>query len=459
MQNTGQSAAIEVMMIIPIIVGSTIVLIFLIPKYSYSAGAEINTFQLQAKAQSILNYITSNPGDPVNWGLNASGLLSFGLSLPNQPLNLDPYKVLALAYWDYANGVASGAVCSVNQTSGGGMQNYLSQYGITTLYMTSNFLMTPTPPGPTWLINYTRVKTSLGLVNYEFQLTIFPVLNVTVTPPASCGSNTCFKVVVSRFDTGQPMPNATVIVNYIAVVVSGSSVLQANGTLSGITSRNGTAWFSINLPYGSSNFYYINAYASVGGLGDHGIYITSVRTPLLTAIILPYVGGYNNIVFAHPHLFTQCLSGYSNPGQTALGLRMTAIFKSIYGYTFESINFTLNPGRGSGSYPVPCSSLASSNGNSNSACYWTLPQAPMLLLAYVTRNSQGQSSDVPISQLLVIPYGIAPELYLTNRVIIFGKRISYAPTATAQTIAYVGDSAYFVKLSLYYGGNVFDAVR
>ncbi|WP_243674896.1 hypothetical protein [Vulcanisaeta distributa] len=66
----GQTSAIEIAIIIPAIIIAIIVFIALIPNYSYSAGSEVNTFQLNAMAQSLLQYIVTNPpGNPTNWGL------------------------------------------------------------------------------------------------------------------------------------------------------------------------------------------------------------------------------------------------------------------------------------------------------------------------------------------------------------------------------------------------------
>nr|KJR72569.1 MAG: hypothetical protein TU36_01265 [Vulcanisaeta sp. AZ3] len=109
------------------------------------------------------------------------------------------------------------------------------------------------------------------------------------------------------------------------------------------------------------------------------------------------------------------------------------------------------------SYPsVPCQSLTTSQKSNNYAdCYWALPQTPMLLIAFVTRNSQGQAGQVPLSQVLIIPYGMLPEYYLSNREIIFGQKTTYTPVSVAKALVYIGDSAYYAKLYLYYGGNAF----
>jgi len=65
----GQTSAIELVLIIPVIIAAVIVFILLVPNYSYTAGSEVNTYQLNAMAQSLLQYIITNPGNPLNWGL------------------------------------------------------------------------------------------------------------------------------------------------------------------------------------------------------------------------------------------------------------------------------------------------------------------------------------------------------------------------------------------------------
>ncbi|MGC9178857.1 MAG: hypothetical protein ACP5GZ_01470 [Vulcanisaeta sp.] len=192
----GQSSAIELVLILPVVLVSVVIFLLLIPNYSYSAGSEVDVFQLNAMAQALLQYIVTNPGNPPNWGLNASTstLTSFGLAQPNQPNHLDPFKVLALVYWDYVNGLVPSPVlannsCPLSQISGIGFRKYLSQYGIGAISISNSWLFIPsTPTG--WLINYDEVKELLGLGgDYDFMLVITPVLNITVTgfPPSGPG--------------------------------------------------------------------------------------------------------------------------------------------------------------------------------------------------------------------------------------------------------------------------------
>ncbi|KUO79554.1 MAG: hypothetical protein AT718_08465 [Vulcanisaeta sp. JCHS_4] len=458
----GQSSAIELVLIIPVIITAIIVFILLVPNYSYTAGSEVNTFTLNAMAQSLLEYIITNPGNPPNWGLNASQLSSFGLAVPNQPYHLDPFKVLELAYWELANYKQSSlAVCYANQTATG-FQQFLSQYGITALYNSFNWVLTPTAP-TYWLLNYTAVKQMLGLGrNYNLMLVIYPVFRVKIVPINGTQLAT-FLVNVTKFDTGQPVPNATVYVSYIAISFSSNNKENiVVGNVTGITSSSGSFVFTINIAPSSTSFYYIDAYASLGGLGDHGLYFNSTNNPLLSVVILPSPNApnINWVIFAHPHVLKGCIST-CNPGQTALGLRVVGVFKSIYGYTFSALNFTLNPGQGSVSYPsTSCQYLTTSQKSNNYAdCYWALPQTPMLLIAFVTRNSQSTSCNTPLTQIIVIPYGMLPEYYLSNRKIIFGYSEKYTPVGTAKSIVYIGDSAYYVTLYLYYGGNVFGPMR
>ncbi|MFP3307499.1 MAG: hypothetical protein RXN93_09245, partial [Thermocladium sp.] len=187
----------------------------------------------------------------------------------------------------------------------------------------------------------------------------------------------------------------------------------------------------------------------------------NINTPLLIAGILPNKSG-GSIIFADPHLFANCLknNGIINKiSQTTSGLRLVAIYKSISGYVFQSLDFSLNPGTGSQSYPVPCTTLqgTKSNGASNGAasCYWNLPTTPLLLIAYVTPNSN--SANVPPAQVLIIPYGIWPEYYLSNREIVFGKADPSASMASSSYIVDIGGSTYTVQLNLYYTGNEFSS--
>ena len=493
----GQASAVEAAFIILIILLGLFLLLKLAPGFFNSMGVEVSNVELSSLAKSLLNEILSSPGNPLNWGLNASGLTAFGLAQPNNPYSLDPYKVLQLIYWDFAHNVSSAlspsnlqGYCSISQISGQGFIQYLTtQYNISYVALTNGWLFTIGAP-TNWTISYNYVKQLLGLGDkYDFLLVINPVFNVTISKPYNCGQYVCINVSVYQFNAGpsSPVPGAKVTLNYFAAslnVSSSSSTSKAspnpkssssssavstasqafyNGTLINYTNSMGIAVFNLGIVGNASSYYiYAIAYAEVGGLGDYAYaQYPASQTPLLMAGLLPTIfntGG--TIVFAHPHLFTNCLYSQgliSNSGQSALGIRIFAVYKSIYGYVLSTVlNVTLtNPGRGSQSYPIPCTQLSASNSVNESACYINLPYEPMLLIIYVTRNSNGQSGNVPISQVLIIPYGYYPEYYLYDRVIVFGRAVKYAPVGVAEALAYIGNAAYEVHLYLYYRGNVY----
>lgn len=460
----GQTTAIETAVAIAVILVGVYALLEIIPQYSRVTGTQVNTFQLEETAQEVLQEILTTPGYPVNWGLNASPLSAFGLAEPGEPYVLDPFKVINLIYWSYSNGYGSGTYCSLNETATG-FEDYLNESGISTLQL-NNFLLIP--GGGKWVVSYDEVKALLGLDGYDFMLTIEPLFNVTVLQPRGSSSSTVVIVKVTRFGEkgpGAAVINATVSLQYL-IATTGSDnnneVIQGDAAAS--TNASGYARITISTPYNSSSFYYFDAFASLDGYGDHGYYTTAATTPLLMAMILPFTPSYNNITFIDPHLVTNCLlnsGAISNPGQSALGLRIAAVYKSIYGYTFNSINFTLNPGRGN-SYPIPCTALQSlqskpsgkgNEGPKYSACYWSLPTTPLFLVVSVYRNSNGQSGKVPLHEILLIPYGISPQYYLANREIVFGRSVGNAPTGTASSLVQIGDSTYTARIVLYYDGD------
>lgn len=459
-------SAIEAIVIIVAIVLAVVVFIRLFPSYLPTAGSEVNTLQLNALAQSLLNYIVTNPGSPVYWGQNASQLTAFGLALPGSIYSLDAFKVLQLVLWDYAHNVSVATTpsnlrgyCSTSQVSGVGFQKFLSQYGIS--YIAFNYLWLFTVGYPTnWIISYSQVKQLLGLGNsYDFVIVIHPLYMIRVI---NLTSNIAY-IKVTDYSTGAAIPNATVTVQYfIAASLKGNNAMFYQGYSSAVTNSSGIA--SINLPvaFNPSNYYYMVITAQTAGLKDYAYYqYPAIQVPLLTVGVLPLIGsnGYS-VVFADPHLFTNCLLGISlsNPGQSALGLRVVAVYKSIYNFTTMSLNFTFNPSRGSNSYPISCAYLNTLSTPNYSACYWDLPGTPMLLLVWIQRNSQGQSSTVPLSQLLVIPLGYNPDLYLVNRTIVFGYPVKYAPTGVSRALVYIGDASYVIKLYLYYRGNAFSGL-
>ncbi|WP_148224763.1 hypothetical protein [Vulcanisaeta moutnovskia] len=493
----GQSSAIELAIIIPVIVVAIIIFIFLVPNYSYSAGSEVNAFQLNAMAQSLLQYIVTNSGNPPNWGLNASTLTSFGLAEPNQPNHLDPFKVLALVYWDYQNGIntlpgpaSNQAICQIPQSSSGFFGYLTNTLNITSFYITNYYLILPYGR-VRWNINYNYVMQLLGLKRtyYDLKLVIYPVLNVTVVNNTSANM-VIVKVTKFASNPQQPIPNATVQITYTIMYYSTSSNNGKNGfgfaictgtSPPEVTNNNGVAIFnmsyltctsvfgnlSVSHPYiNNASSIYIDAYVSIGGLGDHGylIWPNNITIPLLMIMVLPNGTNQNSIFFIDPSVFnTTCLKNiYNLSGKRSLGLRISAIYKSVYGYIFQTINFTLNPANGNSqeSYPVPCTYYSKSgnpaSGQKGSVCYWNLPNSPMFLVITVYRNSNGQSSTVPKTQILVLPYGISPQFYLSNRIVIFGKSIKNAPVGTAKTLVYIGDSTYYIILYIYYKGNEFE---
>ncbi|WP_054856165.1 hypothetical protein [Vulcanisaeta sp. JCM 16161] len=334
----------------------------------------------------------------------------------------------------------------------------------------------------------------LGLgSDYEFRLVLTPVMNISVVgfPPTGPGNfNLVIRVLNSVDNT--PISGAEVGIQYFAIDQAGNDLacqyglvtpctpapsnaqlppastftilstkpLIIEGSEVGYTNRSGYVVFTLPLSYDGDNSYFIIIRASLAGLGDYYYFqYPTQSTPLLMVGVLPMGTTYNSIVFTDPHLFTDCLinSGLvANPSATSLGLRVIAVYRSLYGYVFEGLNFTLNPGRGSHSYPIPCSSLAASNASDYSACYWNLPSEPMLLIVNVVRNSQGQAGAVPLAQSIIVPYGLYPNYLMNNGPIVFGESIRDAPVGTATALVYIGDSTYYATLYLYYGGNAFE---
>jgi len=530
MERPGQSSAVEIALIVPVLIGGLLIFLLLSSNYIYPAGSDVNAFQLQAMSQSLINYIITSPGTPSNWGLNATNLTSFGLAVNynttgligyGQPYQLDPFKVLQLVYWDYAEN-ASGALsssntqgtCNVTELSTGqgssksGLGLYLLKNGVSSIALNNGWLFMPGSIS-SWMLNYTEVKRMLGLSNqYDFLLIIKPLLSIQVINfPPSPGSFKLFVKVVN-FATDSPAVHAQVSLNYLAMDQNGNDlacaykinnlnnpctnapqglnlpaantfivystnplIIESNVTLVSYTNSSGIANFTLPMAYDGDNAYFFTFFAQDGGAGDYGYFqYPNINTPLLIAGILPNKSG-GSIIFADPHLFANCLknNGIINKiSQTTSGLRLVAIYKSISGYVFQSLDFSLNPGTGSQSYPVPCTTLqgtksngasngagTKSNGASNGAasCYWNLPATPLLLIAYVTPNSN--SANVPPAQVLIIPYGIWPEYYLSNREIVFGRADPFASMASSSYIVDIGGSTYTVQLNLYYTGNEF----
>ncbi|MGC9136072.1 hypothetical protein [Caldivirga sp.] len=463
----GQMSAIEAIVVVVIIALAVVVFIRLFPSYLPTAGSEINTLQLDAMAQSLLSYIVTNPGNPTYWGLNASLMSAFGLASTGSAYSLDPFKVLQLVYWDYANN-ASVAVspsnlrgyCSISQINGVGFKQFLSQYGIS--YVSLNYLWLFTVGYPTnWVISYSQVKQLLGLGNrYDFVIIIHPLYMIRVV---NMSSSVAY-IKVTDYSTGAAIPNATVTVQYFitSLTSNGNNPVFYEGYSSSITNSSGVASVNLPIPFNPNNYYYMVITAQTAGLKDYAYYqYPSIQIPLLMVGVMPLINsnGYS-LIFTDPHIFTNCLLGVSlsNPSQSALGLRVVAVYKSIYNFTTMSINFTFNPSRGNNSYPVSCNYLSTKNTPNYSACYWNLPSTPMLLLVWIQRNSQGESGSVPLSQLLVMPLGYNPDLYLVNRTIIFGYPVKYAPTGVSRALVYIGDAAYVIKLYLYYRGNAFSGL-
>jgi|YelNatPaOPRAMG01_1025707.scaffolds.fasta_scaffold36252_4 hypothetical protein len=208
---------------------------------------------IATKCSDLLDNILLNPGIPTNWGRSNVIPTSFGLQDPEfTQYRLSPFSLLRLVS---ASGTPVtypklGLVCS-NTTIGFG-----------------NFLLVPY----TKAINYSLATRLLGVNgSYGFQLTITPIVTVSIT---KVGSN---PVTLSVNVKGAGFPLSNAVVSYCLIIVKPTG---GEGQYPSFTTNYGTAYtnaegsaiLSFSTINEAQDSYVLIVYVHHGGLIGTGYY-------------------------------------------------------------------------------------------------------------------------------------------------------------------------------------------
>ena len=234
---------------------------------------------IATKCSDLLDNMLLNPGTPTDWGQRSDAPTGFGLQDPEfTEYKLNPFSLMRLSsytgtpvYYDKTNMTYS------NITMGVG-----------------NYLLMPYSD----VLNYSTALKLLGIENkYGFQLTLTPIVTVTVTE-TSARSPLRFSVDVAG--TGFPLANARVSYYLFLVSLSGGGAFPSYTVRNGVayTDAQGIASVEFADVTDASLCYTFIAYAHLGGLNGVGY---NERDTADNNYIIPFVGNASErtVLIAH----------------------------------------------------------------------------------------------------------------------------------------------------------------
>ena len=231
------------------------------------------------KTSDLLDNMLLSPGIPINWGQINGTPTGFGLQDPEfTQYKLSPYSLMRL-------------------TSFSGTPVYYPRTGTTYSNITmgfGNFLLVSS----TQSINYSTASRLLGINSkYGFQLTISPIITVSVT---KISTGTPLKLLINVAGTGSSLPFAPISYCFI-LVNKGNNQYPSFTTVYGSTYTNAAG--SVELEFsgidGESYSYTLIAYAGISGLKGAGYYTHASED--LAEYVVPMVDSFEDrrVLIAH----------------------------------------------------------------------------------------------------------------------------------------------------------------
>jgi hypothetical protein len=278
------SSTIDHMVAVTVFLAATLLFIGLFNQTIQTAVIYQRHRALATKASDLLDGILLSPGIPVNWGQTDQAPTGFGLQDPEfTQYKVSPSSLMRLAY-------EAGTPVYYYKTG--------SYYNNITIG-SKNFLLVSN----TSIIDYSTALQLLGINNtYGFQLTLNPVVTVTVTEDPAHAANP-LSLSLDVQGTGFPLANAHIAYCLITVSLSGG----AEG-YPAYTTNYGTAYTdstgSATLNFGEVNdanlSYAFIAYASLGGLIGVGYH---ERVSSEYQYVIPFVDNLSEgrVLIAHSY--------------------------------------------------------------------------------------------------------------------------------------------------------------
>ena len=241
------SSTIDHLISVIVFIGAILLFISLFNQTLQTAILYQRHRNLASKCSDLLDNMLLNPGIPMNWGTNNVTPTGFGLQDPEfTQYKLSPFSLMRLR-------------------SSSGTPVY---YPKTELYYSNitigfgNYLLVPC----TKTINYSATSSLLGINgSYGFQLTVTPIITVSVT---EIQSEDPLKIAVAVSGTGFPLSNAVVSYCLITVTLAGGGAYPSYETNFGTVSTSDTGSALLEFPEVDDDeiSYAFIAYAHLSGL-------------------------------------------------------------------------------------------------------------------------------------------------------------------------------------------------
>jgi hypothetical protein len=205
---------------------------------------------IATKATDLLDYMLLNPGIPADWGKTDTAPTGFGVQDPEfTQYRLSPFSLMRLT----SSTGASGSPVYYPKTG--------SYYNNITLD-SKTFLLLSTANG----INYSTASELLGINNtYGFQLSLHPIIEVTVTEDPSHPADP-LRLFVNVHGQGFPLAGASLAYCFMSVELGGKtpSYILKYGTAT--TDSKGFAILEFSEVDDEELCYSLVVYAHLGGL-------------------------------------------------------------------------------------------------------------------------------------------------------------------------------------------------
>jgi hypothetical protein len=328
------------------------------------------------KCSDLLDNILLNPGSPSYWGQKSDNVTGFGVQDPEfTEYQASPFSLMRLA-----PSTADTIVYDKNSPD--------VYYSDVSMGFGQSLLMSNAA-----VINYSLALKLLGINNtYGFQLTLTPVVNVSIIDDYSTGH---LRLNISLSGLGFPLAGASI--NYCLILVS----LSAETGFPSYTMQgdniyaDGQGLASVEFPAttNAQQCYAFIVYAHLGGIGAMGFheYVSSSEQH-----VVPIVNdlSQHSVLIAHNYDLNS-----SNPLYSTLKYNATFVLSSVFynggSYIPYLNNLTGNVVSGVGN-PYVNISIPESGDNAN------VPYSPGILII-----TYQQADDATKGGVVVMPWGIS----------------------------------------------------
>ncbi|MBN1245948.1 hypothetical protein JXA31_10180 [Candidatus Bathyarchaeota archaeon] len=275
------SSTVDHMVAITVFLAATLLFIGLFNQTIQTAVIYQRHRATATKASDLLDNMLLTPGIPINWGQNDSLPTGFGLQDPE----FTQYKI------------SSFSLMRLNSTSGTSVNYWKTgSYYSNITVGSKNFLLL----SQNSVLNYSTALDLLGIRNqYGFQLTVKPIVTVSVTENRAAGP---LSLSLDVYGTGFPLANAHVTYCLMTVELDGADGYPAYTTYYGTddTDEKGSVTLSFSQVIDSDVSYALIAYAYLGGLVGVGYH---ERVSSGDAYAIPFVDNLSEgrVLIAHSY--------------------------------------------------------------------------------------------------------------------------------------------------------------